>query len=63
MALLDPIVIFAFACGLGLAYVIGRIVREVLRRRREAKFVAGPDTRSRQVKRAQRRRRKKADRY
>lgn len=62
MALLDPVVILAFLGGVSLAYVIGRVVREILRRRRAAKFVPGPDPRSRQVKRAHKRRLKKSER-
>ena len=62
MALLDPIILIAFFGGLGLAYLIGRAVRTLIRKRRAAKAVREPDLRSRQVKRAHKRRRQKGER-
>ena len=61
MALLDPIVLLVFFGALGLTYLVGRVIRGFLQRRRSAKTVAGPDLRSRQVKRAHKRQLKKYD--
>ena len=62
MALLDPIILIAFFGGLGLTFLIARMVRKLVDKRRAAKTVRGPDRRSRQVKRAQKRRLQKNDR-
>jgi hypothetical protein len=62
MALLDPIVLIAFFGALGLTFLIARMVRKLVDKRRAAKTVRGPDLRSRQVKRAQKRRLQKSDR-
>ena len=54
-ALLDPLLLIIFLGGLVLAFVIARSVRRLIDRRQARNTVAGPDTRSRQVRRAQRR--------
>ena len=55
MMLNDPLVLMVFIAGLALAFVVARGIRRLIDRRRARNFVPGPDTRTRQVRRAQRR--------
>lgn len=55
MMLTDPLFLITFFGGLAVAFVIARTVRRMIDRRRARTVVLGPDTRSRQVKRAQKR--------
>lgn len=59
MMLTDPLFLITFFGGLAVAFVIARTVRRMIDRRRARNVVPGPDTRSRQVKRAQKREAKK----
>lgn len=59
MMLTDPLFLITFFGGLAVAFVIARSVRRLIDRRRARNVVPGPDLRSRQVKRAQKREAKK----
>lgn len=60
-ALLDPTVLVTFFGGLAVAFFIARGIRRFIDRRKARRFVPGPDTRSRQVRRAHRRQARKVD--
>jgi hypothetical protein len=63
MMLSDPLFLVAFFGGLAVAFLIARSIRRLIDRRRARNVVAGPDTRSRQVRRAQRREARKHDKW
>jgi hypothetical protein len=63
MMLSDPLFLVTFFGGLAVAFLIARSIRRLIDRRRARNAVAGPDTRSRQVRRAQRREARKRDKW
>jgi hypothetical protein len=58
----DPLFLVTFFGGLAVAFFIARGIRRFIDRRKARPVVAGPDTRSRQVRRAHRRQTRKIDR-
>lgn len=62
MFLGDPLFLLAFFGGLAITFLIARAIRRAIDRRRARREVRGPDTRSRQVKRADRRQARKINR-
>lgn len=62
MMFTDPIFLLVFFGGLAVAFLVARGIRRLIDRRKARKFVPGPDTRSRQVKRAHRRQVRKINR-
>ena len=63
MMLSDPLFLVTFFGGLAVAFLIARSVRRLIDRWRARNAVVGPDTRSRQVRRAQRRGAHKRDKW
>jgi len=63
MMLTDPLFLITFFGGLAVAFFIARGIRRLIDRRRAQRVVLGPDTRSRQVKRAQKREAKKHQKW
>lgn len=59
MFLTDPLFLVIFFGGLALSFLVARGIRRLIDRRRARRYVHGPDTRSRQVKRAARRQSRK----
>lgn len=62
MMFTDPLFLVTFFGGLAVAFLIARGIRRLVERRKARRFVPGPDTRSRQVRRAHRRQARKGDR-
>jgi hypothetical protein len=62
MMFTDPLFLITFFGGLAVAFLIARGIRRFIDRRKARRFVRGPDTRSRQVRRAHRRQARKVDR-
>ena len=58
----DPFFLIIFFGGLAASFFIARAIRRFIDRRRARTYVHGPDTRSRQVKRAARRHMRKTRR-
>ena len=63
MMFTDPLFLITFFGGLAVAFVIARSIRRLIDRRRARNHVPGPDTRSRQVKRAHKREAKKHQKW
>lgn len=62
MFLTDPLFLLIFFGGLAVSFLVARAIRRFIDRRRARNYVHGPDTRSRQVKRAHRRQARKMKR-
>ena len=60
--LTDPLLILTFALSLGVAFLAGRIIRRLINKRGRAEAEAQAPPPSRQVRRAEQRRREKSDR-
>ena len=63
MMMTDPLFLITFFGGLAIAVVAARSVRRLIERRRGRRVAAGPDTRSRQVRRAQKREARKRQKW
>ena len=62
MMITDPLFLITFFGGLAVAFLVARGIRRMIDRRKARHFVPGPDTRSRQVRRAHKRQVRKMDR-
>jgi hypothetical protein len=60
--LTDPLLLLTFALGAGVAFLAGRIIRGLINKRGRAKAAAQAPPPSRQVRRAEQRRREKSNR-
>jgi hypothetical protein len=63
MMMTDPLFLITFFGGLVIAFVAARGVRRLIERRRARRVATGPDKRSRQVRRAQKREARKRQKW